>query len=355
MVRVELSRLTRRFSDGTRIGPIDLVVNNGELMCLLGPSGSGKTTTLRMIAGLIEPDEGRIIFDNIDTTNTPPRLRNIGMVFQSPALFPNMTVMQNIAFGPDVRGWDSKSITVRVYELADLLGIRHLLQRRVREISGGEAQRVALARALAARPSLLLLDEPLSSVDPLLRDRLQNEIRRIQQELGVTAIYVTHNQNEAFAIADRVAILNDGLVVQTGSPQELYTSPKNEFVAEFVGGGNILTGDIISSNDGRLRIRYNGAEFNFHGDATVGERKRFTVKPEDVIIQHHSAPGLVEGLIVSVTRQVGYGRVTVDVNGDKIVTVVQGDIEGLYTLERSRRVFIGFRNDALHIINSADD
>ncbi len=352
MVRVEISGMTRRFSDGTSIGPIDLVVENGELLCLLGPSGSGKTTTLRMIAGLVVPDEGRILFDNVDTTHTPPRLRNIGMVFQSPALFPNMTVLQNIAFGPDVRGWNSQDITMRVHELADLLGIRHLLQRRVREISGGEAQRVALARALAGRPNLLLLDEPLSSVDPVLRDRLQTEIRRIQQELGITTIYVTHNQDEAFAIADRVAILNGGVVVQTGSPQELYMSPRDAFVAEFIGGGNILWGDVVESNDGGLRLRYNGVEFSFRGDASVGEKKRFTVKPEDVILHQDEAPGLIPGTILSVTRQVGHTRVTVDVNGDRILTVVGQCEEDALSVFKHGRAFISFKEGSLQLLNS---
>ena len=241
MVEVELKGLIRKFDNGTRIGPINLLVRDGELLTLLGPSGSGKTTTLRMVAGFIENVGGSLLFDNRNMIGIEPRERNIGMVFQSVALFPNMTVFENISFGPDMAGWSREDTIRRVEELADLLGIRNLLLRKISEVSGGEAQRVALARALATNPSLLLLDEPLSALDLQLRERLQMEIRRIQKKLKITTIYVTHSQDEAFAISDRVAILSDGLVVQVGIPEELYDSPASEFVARFLGSGNVFS------------------------------------------------------------------------------------------------------------------
>ncbi|MHA2302949.1 MAG: ABC transporter ATP-binding protein [Candidatus Thorarchaeota archaeon] len=246
MVSVELHGLMRRFRDGTSIGPIDLAVNDGELMTLLGPSGSGKTTTLRMVAGFFRPQAGRLLFDGQDVTFAPPRDRNIGMVFQSVALFPNMNVYQNIAFALEMAGWSRETTIDRVEYLADLLGIQGLLMRRSNEVSGGEGQRIALARALAKEPNLLLLDEPLSALDPQLRERLQTEIRRIQDELDITTIYVTHSQDEAFAISDRVAILNEGVVNQVGQPEELYDKPANEFVAGFLGSGNVLTGLVVN-------------------------------------------------------------------------------------------------------------
>jgi ABC-type sugar transport system ATPase subunit len=199
-----------------------------------------------MVAGFFRPQAGRLLFDGQDVTFAPPRDRNIGMVFQSVALFPNMNVYQNIAFALEMAGWSRETTIDRVEYLADLLGIQGLLMRRSNEVSGGEGQRIALARALAKEPNLLLLDEPLSALDPQLRERLQTEIRRIQDELDITTIYVTHSQDEAFAISDRVAILNEGVVNQVGQPEELYDKPANEFVAGFLGSGNVLTGLVVN-------------------------------------------------------------------------------------------------------------
>lgn len=186
MVRVEIMNLWKKFSDGTSIGPINLSLKDGEMVTLLGPSGSGKTTTLRMVAGFIEPDGGSLLFDGKDVTDLSPRNRKIGMVVQSVALFPNMSVFQNISFALDVAGWKQEKTIPRVEELARMLGIESLLHRRIDEISGGEAQRVALARAIAIEPELLLLDEPFSALDPQLRKHLQEEIREVQRALGIT-------------------------------------------------------------------------------------------------------------------------------------------------------------------------
>ena len=321
MVRISLNGLVREFADGTKIGPIDLIINDGELLTLLGPSGSGKTTTLRMIAGFIEADEGSLLFDERDMVGVPPRNRKIGMVFQSIALFPNMTVYQNIAFGPEMAEWSHERTVQRVEELADLLGIRDLLFRKINEISGGEAQRVGLARALAKEPLLLLLDEPLSALDPQLRERLQSEIHRIQKKVKVTTIYVTHSQDEAFAISDRVAILNDGVIEQVGTPEELYNNPSNEFVARFLGSGNIFQGNIIENKDGQLLVQVSESRFLFPGEGKIGEKITFSLKPEDVFISTEEKEDWVKGEVVSITPQVGSFKVNISFGDIQIVAL----------------------------------
>ncbi|MFX0055820.1 MAG: ABC transporter ATP-binding protein [Candidatus Hermodarchaeota archaeon] len=322
MVSVELLGLMRRFRDGTSIGPIDLKVGDGELMTLLGPSGSGKTTTLRMIAGFFRPQAGKLLFDGQDVTAAPPRDRNIGMVFQSVALFPNMNVYQNIAFALEMAGWSREATIERVEFLADLLGIRGLLMRRSNEVSGGEGQRIALARALAKEPNLLLLDEPLSALDPQLRERLQTEIRRIQDELNITTIYVTHSQDEAFAISDRVAILNEGVVDQVGHPEELYDKPANEFVASFLGSGNILTGQVVELHQERVIVDTSGYQFAANGVADKGQTVKYTVKPEDIFLTLDVSKGIPVASVISVVPRIGTFRITLDFHGQTIVASV---------------------------------
>ncbi|MCF2136947.1 MAG: ABC transporter ATP-binding protein [Candidatus Thorarchaeota archaeon] len=342
MVRVELRSLSRVFADGTRIGPIDLTIEHGELMTLLGPSGAGKTTTLRMVAGFIRPDSGNLLFDDKSVLNVPPRDREIGMVFQSTALFPNMNVFQNISFSLDMAGWPFEEVVSRVEELADLLNIRGLLNRHVNEISGGEAQRVALARALARNPRLLLLDEPLSALDPQLRERLQAEIRRIQKKLDITALYVTHSQEEAFAMSDKIAVLRDGVVVQVGEPEALYEHPQDEFVAQFIGDGNVFEGTIIESQSDLMKVQMDGFHFTIAGDGPTGERVTFAIKPEDISV--NTDPGSeIEGVVQSVVPRVGVYRVTVSLDGCSVVALID-DVDLAHRLRAAigERVSLSF-------------
>jgi ABC-type Fe3+/spermidine/putrescine transport system ATPase subunit len=321
-VRMELRGLEREFSDGTRVGPVDLVVDRGELVTLLGPSGSGKTTTLRMIAGFIRPQEGSLLFNGENVLTVPPRDRGIGMVFQSIALFPNMTVFQNIAFGLDMARWKHEDVVARVEEMSDMLRIRGLLHRHINEISGGEAQRVALARALAKQPRVLLLDEPLSSLDPQLREHLQMEIRRVQRSLAITTIYVTHDQTEAFAVSDRVAIMNEGKVVQIGPPEELYESPRNEFVARFLGSGNVFSGSVEEVHERTILVRVNEHQFEVHGQEQVGARVCFTVKPEDVVVARTVSSDAHPATVLSVIHQIGSHRLVLDLDGTQVVSLL---------------------------------
>lgn len=226
---------------------LSLSVGSGELVTLLGPSGCGKTTFLRLVSGLIQPDNGRIRLGGRRIDPLPTEQREIGIVFQDYALFPHMNVAENIAFGLKMKNWRRERIRPRVDELLALVHLRGYEERKVTELSGGEQQRVALARALAPNPRLLLLDEPLSALDARLRKMLRSEIRRIQQKLGLTTVYVTHDQEEALALSDRIAVMRDGRIEQTGSPREIYRLPATPFVAAFIGQSNLLAGTFLET------------------------------------------------------------------------------------------------------------
>jgi len=230
--------LRRSFSDFNLL--VNFEAKEGELICLLGPSGCGKTTALQLIAGIQTPDSGRIYLGDRDITDLPPWKRNIGLVFQDYALFPHMSVEENIAYGLRQKGTAAETIHSRVKELLSLVRLQGYCRRKPHELSGGEKQRVALARAVAPSPSLLLLDEPLSALDARLRIKLRREIREIQQRIGLTTIYVTHDQEEALSISDRIIMMKDGEIQQIGTPQEMYNHPINSFVAKFIGNANLL-------------------------------------------------------------------------------------------------------------------
>ena len=233
---------------------VNIEVGTGEIVALLGPSGCGKTTTLRLIAGFVRPDSGSICLDGKTLDLLPPNKRNIGIVFQDYALFPNMNVVDNIEFGPRMQRWSRKDRQERSRLLLQLVHLDGYESRPVAQLSGGEQQRVALARALAPRPALLLLDEPLSALDARLRRGLRREIVRIQKQLGVTTVYVTHDQEEALAISDRVVVMRNGVIEQIGTPEEVYNRPVNLFVAEFVGHANLVKGMYAGMTDGTARV-----------------------------------------------------------------------------------------------------
>ena len=243
-VAVHVERCGKTFADGTRaLEPATIDIARGETLVLLGPSGCGKTTMLRIIAGLEQPDAGgRVLFNGADVTAVPIERRKVGMVFQSYALFPNMDVAANIAYGLKIRGVARAEREARVAELVKLTGIEGLEHRRIDQLSGGQRQRVALARAVAVRPSVLLLDEPLTALDAALRERLRGELDRLLRTLGITTIYVTHDQAEAMTLGDRIVVMRKGAIAQIGSPREIYFAPASRFVAEFIGAANILEG-----------------------------------------------------------------------------------------------------------------
>src|ERR1700730_616755 len=237
---IAIESLSKSFGGFLALDRVGLTIETGELVFLLGPSGCGKTRLLRHIAGFYRPDEGRILFDGKDVTRVPAHQRNTGMVFQNYALWPHLTVEKNVAFGLEERRFPKAEIDDRVTEALRVVRLEDLARRKINEMSGGQQQRVALARALVVRPACLLLDEPLSNLDAQLRAEMRSEIRRICKTAGLTTIYVTHDQKEALAVADRIAVMKDGQLAQIGSPGELYNHPRNVFVATFLGGTNLL-------------------------------------------------------------------------------------------------------------------
>jgi iron(III) transport system ATP-binding protein len=249
MISLTIEKLTKRFGETVALHQLDLCIEAGEIFFLLGPSGCGKTTLLRSIAGFYDPDEGRILFDSEDITHTPPHLRNTGMMFQSYALWPHLTVAQNVAFGLEERKIPRAEINRRVEEALASVRMEAYGERRIHQLSGGQQQRIALARALVIRPRCLLLDEPLSNLDAKLRLEMRAEIRRICKESRLTAIYVTHDQKEALSIADRMAVLESGYIRQVGTPVEIYRAPVSRFVADFMGETNFIEGHVTSAGE----------------------------------------------------------------------------------------------------------
>jgi putative spermidine/putrescine transport system ATP-binding protein len=258
---LSLRGLSKRFGSTTAVEDVSLEVGQGEFVSLLGPSGCGKTTTLRMVAGFLEPSEGEILVDGKDVTALPPYRRRMGMVFQNYALFPHMNAAKNVAFGLEMRRLPKAEIAEKVKKALERVHLGAYADRRIKELSGGQQQRVALARALVIEPSVLLLDEPLSNLDKNLRDALRKEIREIQQDLGITALFVTHDQGEALTMSDRIVVLKDGRVEQVGTPEDVYERPANPFVAAFIGRANFAGARITDARHSRRRARLDsGAE-----------------------------------------------------------------------------------------------
>ena len=256
LVDLELRRVSKRFGDLEVIHDLSLAVHKGELCCLLGPSGCGKTTTLKIIAGLLQAESGSVHLAEQDITCMPPQKRNVGMVFQSYALFPHMNVLENVAYGLHRRKWPDAKIKPKVAEILRLVRLDGYQERRIHELSGGQQQRIALARALIIEPKLLLLDEPLSNLDARLRADMRDEIRRIQQALSITTIHVTHDQEEAMSIADRIAVMTNGRIEQIGSPVEIYERPATQFVTDFIGRVNFIDGRTVRGELELLGRRY---------------------------------------------------------------------------------------------------
>ena len=322
MAGIRLEGIVKRFGKTIALRGVDLDIKDGESLVLLGPSGCGKTTTLRIIAGLEKPDGGRVFFDDRDVTGLPPRKRNVSMVFQSYALWPHMKVFDNIAFPLKIRRVDKDEIRRRVKWAAELLGIDDLLDRYPHQLSGGQRQRVAVARAIVVEPEVLLMDEPLSNLDAILRVRMRSEIKKLQRRIGVTMVYVTHDQVEAMVIGDRIAVMNDGMVMQVGSPGEIYNRPANTFVATFIGSPqiNLLEAEVTSS--GRrslLRIKGVGSidleGFTGSGKVIVG------VRPERIVLGSEGDGIVVSGSIDFIENLGSDYIIHVRVAGDKIITV----------------------------------
>jgi putative spermidine/putrescine transport system ATP-binding protein len=344
MAQLEIQNLVKRYGDFHAVRDVSLSVADGEFLVLLGPSGCGKTTTLRMVAGFIEPTAGQVKLGGTDVTVLPPWKRNAGMVFQSYALFPHLTVAQNVAFGLEMRKIPRADIDKRVEETLALVRLQGYGARLPRQLSGGQQQRVALARALAIRPDVLLLDEPLSNLDAKLRQEVRVEIRELQQKMGLTTVMVTHDQEEALTMADRLVVMNEGLVCQVGSQRDLYERPADKFVAGFVGRTTFLEGNVDSAGrfqtDGGLAIAGAGGT---PGKASLSLRpERIEIAAAPLAGLDNSLPGTVEF--------VSYLGALIDIHvrlspADRLV-VQMANREGAFAPEVGQKVHVGWRASA---------
>ncbi|RLM50815.1 ABC transporter ATP-binding protein [Halorubrum sp. Atlit-28R] len=361
-VAVELDGVTKRYGETTAVDDVTLRVREGEFFTLVGPSGCGKTTTLRLIAGFEEPTSGTVRFAGASVAGVPPEDRDVGVVFQSYALFPHMTVGENVAYGLNFAD-PPEGVTrdERVAELLDLVDLPDAADRDPESLSGGQQQRVAMARALAPGPDVLLLDEPMSALDARLRERLRAQVKRIQSELDITTIYVTHDQEEALAISDRVAVMNDGAPEQVAAPRTVYRQPATRFVAEFVGDNNVFAGTVtdasaagelaveVDGGDGTLRVR---TDDDPGAAPSVGDRIAFCVRPENLRVagadggpRDAAAPAGENALRATVASAEFLGettRVTLDWGDRELVVRVVDPIDGA--------VAVGFDPEDAHVI-----
>ena len=280
-VLIELKGLTKNFGDQQVLKGIDLNIHENEFLTLLGPSGCGKTTTLRIIAGFEEASSGEVIFDGIDISNIPPYKREVNTVFQKYSLFPFLNVYDNVAFGLKIKKLDKQIIDKKVKKMLKLVGLKGFDKRDVTKLSGGQQQRVAIARALVNEPKVLLLDEPLGALDAKLRKEMQIELKKIQKEVGITFIFVTHDQEEALSMSDTVVVMNEGIIQQVGTPQDIYNEPENRFVASFIGESNIIEATMIKDR----RVSFDGFEFECVDKGFKNnEAVEVVIRPEDIDI-----------------------------------------------------------------------
>ncbi len=320
---LEIENVRKEYAGNPVVHGFSLNIARGEFVSFLGPSGCGKTTTLRMVAGFEEPSSGTIRIDGRDVTNLRPNQRNVGMVFQAYALFPNLTVADNIAFGLKVKRRPAEEIKARVAEMLAMIKLPQLGNRYPYQLSGGQQQRVALARAIAVKPKVLLLDEPLSALDAKIRVSLREEIRALQRDLGITTIYVTHDQEEALSMSDRIVVMNEGRIEQIGSPFEIYNYPRTRFVASFVGTLNILEGRIVDPAGGRISI--DGQEIRAArgvSDGSAGDVRSVALRPEAITLNGSEASrnrikGTIDevnflGAVVRIRVQVAQNVVSLD-------------------------------------------
>ena len=353
---IELSKLTKQFAEVTAVAGINLHIPGGEFFSLLGPSGCGKTTTLRMIAGFEQPTSGEILLDGTDVAYTPPHHRNVNTVFQNYALFPHLNVFDNIAFGLRRAKRPKAEIRERVGKALELVQLAGYEKRKASQLSGGQQQRVALARALILNPAVLLLDEPLGALDAKLRKALQIELKSLQQEVGITFLYVTHDQEEALTMSDRLAVMNGGHIEQVGAPQDVYEDPETLFVADFLGVSNLMEARVVSAGTQACRVAVDGYELETRGtnQDVIGAAK-IVIRPERVELEEHGAPpgpnrvpGMVERLVyVGSAVQVIVRAAT----GETLQALVQNKGTGL-GFEQGTPVQLHLPPDALRVLPS---
>jgi len=359
---VEMQNVTKRFGDFVAVDNISVEIRDGEFFSLLGPSGCGKTTCLRMIAGFDLPSEGEIKIRGRLMGDTPPHKRPVNTVFQNYALFPHMTVYENVAFGLEMKKVTRSEIRPRVLQALEMVRLPQLVDRKPRQLSGGQQQRIALARALVNRPEVLLLDEPLSALDLKLRKAMQFELKELQRQVGITFIFVTHDQEEAITMSDRIAVMNEGLVQQVGDPLEIYERPLNRFVADFIGETNFLEGEVAEIGPGKTVVSLGGnvrVLARATDGITVGESVTVAVRPEKISLEPTAArsngayvPAVIEEAVYIGTDT----RYTVRV-GDRYHVVVRvqnvgSDLEGTRPFKRGETIFLSWAIDGAQVLIS---
>jgi spermidine/putrescine transport system ATP-binding protein len=353
---VSLRGVTKRFGDFAAVREMDLDIPRGHFFTMLGPSGCGKTTTLRMIAGFEEPSEGTVLLDGEDVTGLPAFRRPTNTVFQSYALFPHLSVERNVAFGLERKRVPREEVRRRVGEELERVGLGREGKRKPRQLSGGQQQRVALARALVNRPAVLLLDEPLGALDLKLRKQLQVELKGIQQDVGITFVYVTHDQEEALTMSDRIAVMNRGVIEQLDAPEEIYERPSTTFVAGFIGVSNLMPGEVVATGTGTVELRLDAGPTVRAGSAgaSVGERAHAVVRPEKLQLYGANGTGAgvgpsVEGLVESSLYLGTATQVTVRLPDDTRMTVLVPNTD-----EEARRR-LPAAGDAARLVWSAEN
>jgi spermidine/putrescine transport system ATP-binding protein len=360
---VRLDRVTKRFGDLAAVRQLTLDIERGEFFTLLGPSGCGKTTTLRMVAGFEEPSEGRVLLEGEDVTGLPAFKRPTNTVFQSYALFPHLSVERNVAFGLERKKVPKGDVRSRVAEEIERVGLASEAKRKPNQLSGGQQQRVALARALVNRPAVLLLDEPLGALDLKLRKQLQVELKGIQRDVGITFVYVTHDQEEALTMSDRIAVMNRGLVEQVGAPEMVYERPGTTFVAGFIGVSNLMPGDVMSANGARTELKLDAGVTvrTESAGATVGERAHAVVRPEKLEL-HPLDSGSpedrpsVEGIIESSLYLGTATQVVVKLGDGTAMTVLVPNTDEAARQQMpgaGARVRLAWANEHIHIVRDA--
>jgi putative spermidine/putrescine transport system ATP-binding protein/putrescine transport system ATP-binding protein len=356
---LELRNVSKRFGEALAVDNVSFSVAQGGILALLGPSGCGKTTTLRLIAGFETPDIGELLVEGQDISGKRPYERNVGLLFQDYALFPHMTVAENVAYGLRFRGFNSRDAKARTEEMLALVKLSGYASRRPSQLSGGEQQRIALARALAINPKVVLLDEPLSALDAKLRQELRTEIKDILTRVGATTVIVTHDQEEAFGIAERVIVMNRGVIAQEGSPAEIYLAPNNRFVAEFIGRSNLLKGAISSIDSSRARFVGDGIELKVSAGRMSREAVWVCVRPERIAVQDPSSKNgstesyenVLEGVVVDCAPLAADVHLLVALKSGQRIAVVEKNI-GQPAHPRGAVVSLCFNVDDCVIVTS---
>lgn len=330
------------------VNDVNIDIKEGEFITLLGPSGCGKTTTLRMIAGFESPDEGEIYIGKDPVNHLTPDKRDTAMVFQSYALLPHLNIFDNVAYGLKLRKLPKDVIEKKVLDILELVELSGMEGRMINQLSGGQQQRVALARALVIEPSVLLFDEPLSNLDAKLRVVMRTEIRKIQQRVGITAIYVTHDQLEAMALSDRIIIMEKGVVAQVGTPEEIYYHPSNKFVADFIGEANFLEGKIDKVEEGRIVFDVNGTEFVQHTnlEVAVGETRTLVIRPESITLEDE---GKIPCEVILSNFMGSYHYYQVKV-GESIIKIQIFNPKNKKIYKEGDRCYMAFASNSIHIL-----